>query len=906
MLGYTQEEVLGKHFSELITPESLQVFQDNFSTFKERGWVRDLEFQMRCKDGSIFPVSLNATAVKSDSGEYLFSRSAVIDIRERKQAEAQREQAEQELRQAKAELEERVIERTTKLTMKEKQLRDFFNAAAISGIGLGIHDRQKRFVKINQTLADINGAPIADHLGKTVEDMVPEMAPMIDPLFDQVLTTGQPIINLELQGSLRWQPDVLHDWLVNFFPTFAEDGSTNGLGTVVFDVSDRKQAEAALRQQFERERLLSNIVQHMRASLDLSDIINISANEIRASLQVDRVLVYRLNPDRSGRVLAESMSSKAPPILAQTFSAAYFPPETYQRMQQAPIVVPNRTVDRQSPYHPDAQMPGLLDFMEQYQVQALFIAPIIQQGMLWGTLVLHQFDQPRDWQPWEQQLLCDLANQMAIAIQQSELYEQLQTELRERRLTEEALRDSEARFRSLSESSPIGGFHADALGQLTYSNPRCQEISGCILSELLGTRWAQAVHPEDRQSVLSQWWAAVAAERGITMNLRFQHADGSIRFARVQTAPVLAVSCDEIRRECDRHQLLGYVGCVEDITDSLAIAQMKNEFISVVSHELRTPLTSLRGSLGMLASGVYDNKPEKSKRMLSIAADSADRLARLVSDILDLERLESGKVALMPQACDAAELVNQAVEGQQTSASQKQITLSVTPFHALVWAAPDSIIQTLTNLINNAIKFSEPGSTIWIHSEFMDYVGEVCLLSDRASLCSSTLPDSLSSIPPASSISPSTSSSISPSTSSSISTSTSSSISPSTSSSISTSTSSSTSPSISPSPSSSTSPSISPSLFSSPTTVPTHVLFSVRDEGRGIPADKLESIFGQFQQVDASDSRQKGGTGLGLSICRSIIQQQGGSIWVKSSLGQGSTFYFTLPLPPPEGVGSRE
>ncbi len=79
------------------------------------------------------------------------------------------------------------------------------------------------------------------------------------------------------------------------------------------------------------------------------------------------------------------------------------------------------------------------------------------------------------------------------------------------------------------------------------------------------------------------------------------------------------------------------------------------------------------------------------------------------------------------------------------------------------------------------------------------------------------------------------------------------------------------------------------------------VLFTVQDHGRGIPADKLETIFDQFQQVDASDSRQKGGTGLGLSICKSIVEQHGGSIWVKSCLGQGSTFFFTVPLGRSEG-----
>ena len=74
------------------------------------------------------------------------------------------------------------------------------------------------------------------------------------------------------------------------------------------------------------------------------------------------------------------------------------------------------------------------------------------------------------------------------------------------------------------------------------------------------------------------------------------------------------------------------------------------------------------------------------------------------------------------------------------------------------------------------------------------------------------------------------------------------------------------------------------------------ILFTVKDQGRGIPQDKLQLIFEQFQQVDVSDSLTKGGTGLGLAICKKIVQQHGGQIWAESNLGKGSTFYFALPL----------
>lgn len=171
----------------------------------------------------------------------------------------------------------------------------------------------------------------------------------------------------------------------------------------------------------------------------------------------------------------------------------------------------------------------------------------------------------------------------------------------------------------------------------------------------------------------------------------------------------------------------------------------------------------------------------------------------------------------------------------QAIADQSQITLAVMPSAIDFWASPDAIIQTLTNLLSNAIKFSAPGQTVWLKVEMRE-IGE--MREKNASP---------------------------------------------------------------PSPSSPFSPSSSfgeaheppPSPSSPP---PPYILFTVQDQGRGIPAEKLDIIFEQFQQVDVSDSRKKGGTGLGLAICKKIVQQHGGQIWAESSLGEGSALYFTLPL----------
>jgi signal transduction histidine kinase len=244
---------------------------------------------------------------------------------------------------------------------------------------------------------------------------------------------------------------------------------------------------------------------------------------------------------------------------------------------------------------------------------------------------------------------------------------------------------------------------------------------------------------------------------------------------------------------------------VRDISDRRKVDRLKDEFIAIVSHELRTPLTAIRGALGILDSGVLNDRPEKNQHMLKMSLLNTERLIRLVDDILNLERLASGKVKLVKELCQVSTLMQLAVDGVEAIALEAAVILYVNPLEATVWAAPDTIVQALTNLLSNAIKFSTPGSKVWLKAE-----------------------------------------------------------------------------AIAPSPN-----------------PPAFIRFSVTDEGRGIPADRLEAIFDRFQQVDVSDSRQRGGTGLGLAICKSIVEQHGGELWVESVLGQGSTFYFTLPVSPP-------
>jgi signal transduction histidine kinase len=248
-------------------------------------------------------------------------------------------------------------------------------------------------------------------------------------------------------------------------------------------------------------------------------------------------------------------------------------------------------------------------------------------------------------------------------------------------------------------------------------------------------------------------------------------------------------------------EVKGFFAMISDISDRKVVEQMKSEFVSVASHEMRTPLTSIHGVLRLLSASRLGNLSQSGQEMVAIALKNTDRLVRLINDVLDLERLESGKVIMEKQLCNPIELIEQATATIQEMAHQNQITLQIeeTDNNASsflqLWADSDHIIQTLTNLLSNAIKFSPPQTTVWLKVENWE----------------------------------------------------------------------------------------------------DEILFQVKDQGRGIPADKLETIFERFQQVDGSNSRKMGGTGLGLAICRKIVQQHEGRIWAESIVGKGSTFYFTLP-----------
>jgi two-component sensor histidine kinase len=201
------------------------------------------------------------------------------------------------------------------------------------------------------------------------------------------------------------------------------------------DISNSKYAEIALQQQCERERLVEAIARRVRQSLQLEEILNTTVAELQQVLLADRVLVYQLLPNSGGRVIAEAVAEGCSPLVDRCFGEEVFPAQSYQLYLQGRICAISELDD-------PSVTPCVVEFMKQIQVRAKLVVPIIQHSQLWGLLIAHQCDRPREWLEWEINLFQQLVNQLAIAIQQSLLYQQLQAELSERKQAEANLKNS--------------------------------------------------------------------------------------------------------------------------------------------------------------------------------------------------------------------------------------------------------------------------------------------------------------------------------------------------------------------------------------------------------------------------------------------------------------------------------
>jgi PAS domain S-box-containing protein len=368
-------------------------------------------------------------------------------------------------------------------------------------------------------------------------------------------------------------------------------------------------------------------------------------------------------------------------------------------------------------------------------------------------------------------------------------------------LGERARAQSSERYSSMFTHHPHAAYSVDTLGYFTDANERALEMTGLSLEEMRQTHFAQVIHPEDLQLIQDGFDRAMAGDPQL-VEARVVRVSGDVVDIRCTAIPVIVA--DEV---------VGVHGVTEDVTDAKRVLRELEEanaaktlFLATVSHEVRTPLAALVGASELLIDTDLPPEPEHFAR---IVHRSGERLMHLVQEILEFSGLEARQTVLRRAPVDVRAIVDDVASWAVPLAESQglAITLAVdegVPATGLGDAR--RITQVVTNLVQNAIAYTEHGSVD-------------VRVSGRP--CSAEGPG-----------------------------------------------------------------------------VGSWVDFRVRDTGIGIADDDLRTLFHPFVQADPQSAGDRLGVGLGLAICRELVDLMSGHLGVESTLGEGSTFTFGLPLPP--------
>jgi len=363
------------------------------------------------------------------------------------------------------------------------------------------------------------------------------------PCLPVIVVTGQGNEAIAVQAMKAGAQDYLIKGQIT--PAALQSAINRAISTV--------QLHTQLHQRIERERLVAQIGQKIHRTLDLDEILQTTVTEVRQFLQTDRVLMFRLQSEGWGTVITESVGTGWTPLLASAYYDPCFGKDYLESFRQGFITL-------KPDIHDGSIAPCHVELLARLQVRANLVVPILQNGQLWGLLIVHHCVAPRQWQPLEVDLLKELATQVGIALQQAELYQQAKNDLAERRRVEAALQERERFLSTLAEASPVSIFRFDTANNCVYVNDRWSHLTGRSVETSLGMGWVEALHPDDRDRLASEWlqWCQNAQQKGLYQNEgRCLRPDGSVVWFYLQA-----------RAEVDTDGLtVGYIGSLTNITN---------------------------------------------------------------------------------------------------------------------------------------------------------------------------------------------------------------------------------------------------------------------------------------------------------------------------------------------------
>ena len=404
------------------------------------------------------------------------------------------------------------------------------------------------------------------------------------------------------------------------------------------------------------------------------------------------------------------------------------------------------------------------------EVRSLLVIPLFAHGEVIGAINVDD-DRPNAFGPAQERLLAIAATQAGMVIDNARLFARISAE--------------QQQTRAIIQHMADGLLVIDRDGIILTCNQTLAMMLGLHSGQIIGQNIGSADLPPNLASVTAS--ATQLARTGVLAK------EITISSPRPRTLHVFATTVID-----DDRQPMGEVRVVHDITKERELEQLKDEFFSTISHELRTPLFSIHGFAQLMLEEGDKLDLATRQEFLATIQRQALQLSEMVNNLLDMARLDEGKLDLIKQPVVIDDLVHQTLLKLQGFAHQQRVTLisNLGSMLPTVTGDRERLEQVLTNLIGNAIKFSEVG-------------GEVVVSAARQER---------------------------------------------------------------------------------------EIQIAVKDNGVGISPQELEQIFARYYQAESHTKRSTKGSGLGLHIAQKIVEAHGGRIWAESEVGQGSTFYFTLPL----------
>jgi len=638
-------------------------------------------------------------------------------------------------------------------------------------VGFGFFDTQLRYVRLNEALAVIDGLSVDQHLGRTVQDVLPDLDPRLEEALREVLASGAPVVDLEVGGQTPAQPGEERTWLTSIYPVAGSDGSPIGLGAVVVEITERVrllEAEQEARGEAERARerleFLAAASSLLSSSLDYETTLESLARLAVPRLadccvvdvvewgQIHQVAVAHVDPTLEE--LVRDLERRYPSDPEVENSPVGRVLRTGQAELLADMAAHQGGIARDESHLRDLEMLGLVSGM---------MIPLVVRGDTVGALTF--LSGARRYTEQDLAAAVELADRAALAVDNARLY-----------------REAEERGHAARVLATVGDgvFLVDSRGDVRLWNPAAEAITGLAASELIGRPAAESI----------PGWERIAEVTPIS-------DAPTLGKSRAETLP-LDIGGRELWLSISGVGFSeGTVYAFRDLTDERRVEQLKTEFVATASHELRTPLAAVYGAAMTLRRPDIGGDPAVQARLLTVIAEESDRLARTINDILWASRLETGQLEVSIESLDITESAVQIVEAMRVFISE-DVSVELRDSGSLppVAGDPDKVRQVLTNLIDNAVKYSPDGGRVEVKLERRDR----------------------------------------------------------------------------------------------------HVRVSIRDDGLGIPSSELSRIFEKFYRLDPNLTRGVGGTGLGLYICRELVRRMDGRIWVESAEGEGSTFFFELPL----------